>query len=863
MGNYTPDSPQIIGNEWVPIVEEPITLSTQQEVGTSFILGTTTTVTQGRFYAAQIPLDQGGDPLVTLMDQTSTMMNVYPAGKEDDTGPLQTVLIPVDSGSLTGDAGALTTVVAALARQGDGDFVAFSNASPTAAIAGTVTMNFDVRAFDDELEGKRIVKVEWVFSLVDVDAPTDFTIALSQEFASAGTESDLLVSSQIVPLIGSNFPDTPALELPRFNILWGTAANYQGAAALQKRVYPWTWFGLTALDSAGSTGPVDAQVLKLYFSAPAGNKLSFDYSALRVSYCEENRVAVGGLAGHTFLNENIMFFMADPVSLTPGVILPAGGYTITIDGSPPPAKVFALRELYSMEAQHGKIIDVAQREGDTFTVEDSPILPQLSLNTSTTSLSDVHGYGRQLIGPVWGAATSNVLQEIVAPSDLVGTATFPWARFYARRFGDSPQDLTLSSSADPTITASITPAEFDALDEIVDGWKEVTLHFTGTLPNWTASQVRTYDWRSNATVGNQWQILAADAVIYDNQNALVTGGQSLNAGTYGGSSVNIVTDTSHATADATLMFAQEMPPVSGLAVETASIEVTGIGLECGVPPECVPTGIGYNALTWTALGPTSIPATGFGFYELQRYDTYEGAWSTILEATSPLVTGFNDFEARVGVESRYRIRMAHRMLFYSDWSAEVATTLPAPGVLGAGVGDGVLIFTTNEVQTGAASLAYAMQWETEISEDFTFLEAAQLQLQRMYGRDFQIAFRPLERGGTQFRRTLLVNAAAITPELMQDGFDSLRDLAWDDISYVCVRDELGDRWLANVNLPTGTVRNNRRLYMAEVDITEVTDTPSVVDLPSDQGIPGTTGGPDCIEATWDGLPGWDYGCWGA
>jgi hypothetical protein len=86
----------------------------------------------------------------------------------------------------------------------------------------------------------------------------------------------------------------------------------------------------------------------------------------------------------------------------------------------------------------------------------------------------------------------------------------------------------------------------------------------------------------------------------------------------------------------------------------------------------------------------------------------------------------------------------------------------------------------------------------------------------------------MERGGEQFQRTVLVQAAAIDPETLGD-FTSLRDMAWADTSYICVRDEEGNRWLATVLVPSGRVLRDRRLYLAPVDIIEVTDTPSQVD----------------------------------
>lgn len=217
-------------------------------------------------------------------------------------------------------------------------------------------------------------------------------------------------------------------------------------------------------------------------------------------------------------------------------------------------------------------------------------------------------------------------------------------------------------------------------------------------------------------------------------------------------------------------------------------------------------------------------------YELQRQDDVDTTWHTIMESEDLCPTDFNDYEARVGIESRYRIRLVNALRFPGPWSDEVASTLTDPGVFGAGDGNSVLIFTTNERQLGTSNLAYVMNWERSVEEDFEFPEASTVQLQPMYQRDFVVAFRPTERGGERFTRTLLVNNSAVPTGLIRDGFTSLRDMAWEDVSYVCVRNELGDRWLATVLVPAGTIQRNRRLYLATVDIIEVTDTPSTVTI---------------------------------
>ena len=218
-----------------------------------------------------------------------------------------------------------------------------------------------------------------------------------------------------------------------------------------------------------------------------------------------------------------------------------------------------------------------------------------------------------------------------------------------------------------------------------------------------------------------------------------------------------------------------------------------------------------------------------GYTELQRMDSLT-SWQTIMKATDQSVMSFNDYESRVGLLSSYRIRKVNTLGFVGAWSSTITNTIAAPGVTASQVTatDKVWIFTTNSTQSGASNLAYALGWEGEVSEDFNFPESAGQVYQAMYGRDFVTVFRPEERGGTNFSRTVLVQAAAISPEVLED-FTSLRNMAWSDVPYICLRDEAGDRWFANVTVPTGTVLLNRSLYLAPVSIIEVTDTPTPVD----------------------------------
>ena len=211
-------------------------------------------------------------------------------------------------------------------------------------------------------------------------------------------------------------------------------------------------------------------------------------------------------------------------------------------------------------------------------------------------------YGRQVAAQVYGANTAT--QDIY--DDISGvSATYPWVRYYARRFGDTTIPLTLTGVGGLSgSTAAITVPEFDALDEILDGWKEITLRFStppamgavGGFPAWTWSAV-------GETGGNRWEVLGAAAPsISGVPGSLYTQAPTadrLGVATYqptSGDTVELtwmpqgingpwVTGaTVDAGSDAVLIFAQDMPTVTGFAVVTATQALTGIGQDCGVDP---------------------------------------------------------------------------------------------------------------------------------------------------------------------------------------------------------------------------------------------------------------------------------------
>jgi hypothetical protein len=208
----------------------------------------------------------------------------------------------------------------------------------------------------------------------------------------------------------------------------------------------------------------------------------------------------------------------------------------------------------------------------------------------------------------------------------------------------------------------------------------------------------------------------------------------------------------------------------------------------------------------------------------------DNVWQTIMLASNLCTTQFKDYEARVGVTSAYRIRTVNGLNFAGQWSTVISGSIASPGVSGStclqlSSDTRTLIFTSNYNQAGTYNLAYVPVWDSGTpTEDFAFPEAGTVSFGRMYNRDYQVAFKPTERGGEVFSRAILVNAAAVAlPRLA--NVRSLRDMAWQTAPYICVRDNLGDRWFASVQVPSERVQRNGRLYIAAVNITEVTNTP--------------------------------------
>ncbi len=689
MGNYNSHAPYILGEEWVPIRDENLTFSPAVNVverGHRFTTTASRTLQDARFYLNDFP--PGG------MDNQIYMAAIYPTGQEALTGPVRQVVIPISAVTTTGTGFGLTSFsnTNLEALQSPGDSLAITVTPNTNLSAKELNMYFGVNQYAQALQGKRILSVKLLYQLtwdpilsgspgVIADRQVVFNSSQSMRMEAGGA---VITGQEYAPTVGTygsgilNMVQTiglpgaatqiDELSFGEINMIWETPAN----ATTTSQKMPWRFAELSRFEF----GTTPANQMRLHWDFGGSSSWAgifyLGYAALEVRYCEETRVAYGG---RIFGNGSIRrpyVLGANPITLrdtsfATNPVLPAGSYSLVVSSAdignlPGPFAVVqqtrsaadntypslnAIRELYEIPLHQGVQVNVTQKVGETFTEESSHILPQLSLHTTTAgaAVTEVHSYGRQVAAQVYGSITAT--QEIY--DDITGiNASYPQVRYYARRFGSTSVPLTLAGTGVfTTSTASISPDAFDALDEIVDGWKEVNLRFSVSPSMGAATGTPGWTWSAPGELaGSRWEILGACAPAISGvpSNFLNLAPEQLSTTTYQPPAGNTVELTwmpqgigsppvsgmsSDVTSDAVLMFSQDSPVITGVAVNVTSQAITGFADCVGHGPCCIPSAISYNRITW------STPQVMYDLFER----VVVGGWSN---ATSGQ-TWQNDF----------------------------------------------------------------------------------------------------------------------------------------------------------------------------------------------------------------------------
>lgn len=426
------------------------------------------------------------------------------------------------------------------------------------------------------------------------------------------------------------------------------------------------------------------------------------------------------------------------------------------------------------------------------------IIP-ISLSTAGGQSADSQPYA--LVTDLTVTATETVEQEFTAVADEYGGVQFPVMPDTSTGYpGDLKIELIRRSDSALIATAVLTALEAVTSPYVAGNqWRLATASFD-VSPTLAASQ---HALRFSTTAGT-WTL---PALTGDDGLVALTGN---GAGSFGGTTdVATFNGVDLPAADVPVLAFVAPDPVTDFAAAATSIPTGATGIGCPIDS------IGGVTLTWT---PTAL-AGEFLHYEIQRSDPTDTDWQPIAVITDEAVDEFIDVEARLGVQSCYRIRAVRTDGIGSAWSADECATAPVDGC--------ALTFTSNEAPE--MSVAYADTYDRVAQREYDFPEADEVVTRRLYGRDYQVAFRPLERRGVTFRRTLLVRAAVADGVVGPAAVDALRDLAAATLSYVAVRDEAGNRWFGSITVPELRVRQPAGFHWVTLTFVETTATPSTPD----------------------------------
>lgn len=244
-------------------------------------------------------------------------------------------------------------------------------------------------------------------------------------------------------------------------------------------------------------------------------------------------------------------------------------------------------------------------------------------------------------------------------------------------------------------------------------------------------------------------------------------------------------------------------------LETQSIEGTA-SQHCDVET------LQYVHIAWQA--PAGYLSTDFLRWEVERWTAYDG-WELVASIPTWLDLSIDDYEARIGVATTYRVSLVRTDETASDPATAAPVTVDGDAK--------VLYFTSNVLPS--MNVAYTDVRGSNPEHIYQLPESEEVALRNVYGREYVTAFRPRERRGVAFTRTLLLNALQEITYPTTRVFGALTNIAHADLPYVCVRDGEGNRWLATIVVPEVSGRAGVvQKYLATIVVREVAGHPHVV-----------------------------------
>lgn len=804
--NWNPSEPTVLGLEWPGMRSIAMPLSQDVEYGYTFESNAAEIVDTATFLLVE--------PEVSFYTVATGLVTVYERGDELAYGIPTSQVVPVNNLSVVGTATDYGWGASALTSPADEKFVDI----PNDAIA-EVSLEF---ATNGVFVNKRILELRVRYVAEATNDVEGVVPALKL----------LLSSGAVLGLNGYTAIDPHnSTALPVRTVSLGEC-NYC-VPLLTSDVWPWT---------EPEVADFDTGVFNLRFqSVGDGTDVRLHYVALEVVYCEENRVAVGATALRQGLDPPVLgkhnVHLRTPAGSDNWAKAADIWYTITLTSARSPGPfINAIEDIAALSMKqtqgpspHVPLIDsfagfvghagrVAPRTPTNVlsSAEDDTRLCPILLITTAPLLTTDHDIYDAVFGAPLYSGGGNPGQDIDQHSGG-GLVEYPWITFYIRRIGNPPGPVNISANGG-LATTTITDAQIQEFPEIFDGWRKVVWNWDPNVPSYDNSSTDDPVEFSTPTgdLVNRYELLGL--------NTLRLGGGLGPSGTYGegGASSYMVAGVPRIYSDLVVMMHTEAETVAGFDVQVLTSEIPGRTL--GSPGPCQVSEFDAPELTWTV---TSISTDDFLHYEIQRKDTISTTYQTIAKLTNRAAVSFLDMEARLTVASTYRMRVCRRDGICSDWTAEETVT-PTAGDISEAHGCGFLMFCSNEDLVDNMVI-YSDIYGTDPTGQFHFVEADDYTLTRHYGRFGTQSFHPTERGGVVFERSLLVRSGAGCDDtdggLADHEFDKLRDLAYRDLPYVCVKDDQGNRWFATVIVPDGTVRRPKSIVIASVRVIESTDAP--------------------------------------
>lgn len=780
--NWNPNSSTLLGLEWKPNVATVLPLTDSTAGWQRFTASINETITQVR-------VPHGSAQNVDLGD---LICDITQAGNEipDTSTIVSNIFVAASSGtpvgwrSQVGDTAVVQAVDEGTASPNYDDFIIHGSSVPSGVTPGGAAYVDYLMNTSGFASGRRILNV-------DVRAWCRGG-SIAFEFLYNGT----LYARQVT---GNN--------------------GVSGSTGFTRRVFslgelcpwtrlPWTQANLRALSGSGTWGAqcsirVSRADRASGFYSPT--MAAFD---IRVDHCAENRLAFAvGTASPGAVSSMLPVYKPDPT-------LPTATWA-KANGAAYGLVVRRCRSLRRSAVVAWSRIESQAKQ-----------LPPSGLSCGLLNLGD-WGEPATFNYPLFYAAYGFTLFTGTAPNLVASLDSQPYERVVTSQFAagtQNRQNVTpasgmvigvlrvlvkapqstdqLSVQVKTAAGAPVSTKEYIGLDDVARGkkignWTEVQIQFASTfnLAGNTAYYVEFI------AAGPGWQSLVL-AGAADGSNCTAT---------WGGAGGAVVDGAVLGFAGDWILGLGTIPP-SLLSVTAAQ---QNLPLAPPVDAACVVTQerirwLSYARITWssTALG------SAFHHYEVQRWDAAVAPhgpgpteWSVVGLITDPLVLRMDDFEARSGVTSAYRVRQVRTDSIASAWVGDAGgpalVTLDAVTATGTSpVDEGALLLSSNSRPD--LCVAYPDIYSGAPARTYQLLEANEAVFHSVYGKDGQMVFRPTERRGVQFNRQLLLNSAISTTAHPGDVWGPALDLSLADIPYVCVRDRNGHRWYCAMQLAGAT-----------------------------------------------------------